>query len=98
MEAYINDDADDCEIPTERDDHSTAGAANVDLELQQMPSLLSKLSVGSVEQQKAPLRLLLISLLNVLSIRTEDKRMAIAYPVMKANRRTFETQRRHEIK
>ena len=41
---------------------------------------------------------MLIALLNVLSIRTEDRRLAIAFPVMKANRRAFESERRYEIK
>ena len=50
MEVYINDDNDDCEIPTEReDDHSITGAINTELDIQQIPSMLSKLSVGSVE-------------------------------------------------
>lgn len=33
MEAYINDDHDDCEIPTERDDASAAGAVNTNEDL-----------------------------------------------------------------
>jgi len=79
---------DDCEIPAEHDD-------NPDLDLQ-MPSQQSKL-LGA-EAQKAPLRLLLIALLNMLSIRTDDRRLSIAYPLMKANRRNFETQRRADVR
>ena len=34
----------------------------------------------------------------MLSIRTDDRRLSIAYPLMKANRRNFETQRRAEVR